>query len=105
MKKDSRKFPSSKNLDKMEEVLSKGEGSCILPPYAGGVEKAKYGVCKHILFFMHKKGISQRELSQKMEIPEIRVSEIVYYKIDKFTLDKLVSYCEKINPNVSLRVD
>ncbi|MCB0392147.1 MAG: XRE family transcriptional regulator [Bdellovibrionales bacterium] len=104
MKKKSRKFPSSKNLDKMDKVLSKSEGTYILPPDAGAVEKAKYEVCKHILIFMHKKGLTQRQLADKMEVPETRVSEIVHYKIAKFTLDKLVSYYEKINPNVSLSV-
>lgn len=104
MKKKSRKFPTSKNLDKMEKALSESGGSYILPPDAGAVEKAKYDVCKHILVFMHKKGLTQRELAKKMEIPETRVSEIVHYKVGKFTLDKLVSYYEKINPNVSLSV-
>jgi len=104
MKKKTKKFPSSKELNKMEKVLSEAEGSYILPPDAGAVEKAKYEVCKHILIFMHKKGFTQRQLAKKMDIPETRVSEIVHYKIGKFTLDKLVSYYEKLNPKVSLSV-
>ena len=104
MKKKKQKFPSQKELDRMEKVLSKAEGSYILPPDAGAVEKAKYEVCKHILIFMHNKGFTQRQLAKKMSIQETRVSEIVHYKIGKFTLDKLVSYYEKLNPKVSLSV-
>ena len=104
MKKKTKKFPKASELDKMEKILSKSEGSYILPPDAGAVEKGKYEVCKHILVFMHKKGLSQRQLAKKMGIPETRVSEIVHYKISKFTLDKLVSYYEKLNPKVSLSV-
>ena len=103
MKKKTKKFPIAKELDKMEKVLSKTGGSYILPPDAGAVEKTKYEVCKHILVFMHKKGLTQRQLAKKMGIPETRVSEIVHYKIGKFTLDKLVSYYEKINPKASLK--
>ena len=104
MIKRNRKFPSSSELDKVEKALSKSESSYILPPDAGAVEKAKYEICKGILVFMHKKGFSQRQLAKKMGIPETRVSEIVHYKISKFTLDKLVSYYEKLNPKVSLSV-
>lgn len=104
MKKKIKKFPKASELDKMEKVLSNSSGSYILPPDAGAVEKAKYDVCKHILVFMHKKGLSQRQLAKKMDIPETRVSEIVHYRIGKFTLDKLVSYYEKLNPKVSLSV-
>ena len=100
----NKKFPKSSELDQIEKVLAKSEGSYILPPDAGAVEKAKYEVCKYILIYMHKKGLSQRQLAKKMEIPESRVSEIVHYKIGKFTLDKLVSYYEKLNPKVSLSV-
>ena len=104
MKKKTKKFPKASDLDKMEKVLSKSIGTYILPPDAGAVEKAKYDVCKHILVYMHKKGLTQRQLARKMGIPETRVSEIVHYKISKFTLDKLVSYYEKINPKASLSV-
>jgi len=104
MKTKKKKFPSKKELYRMEKVLANTEGSYILPPDAGAVEKAKYDLCKHILIFMHTKGLSQRQLAKKMSIPETRVSEIVHYKISKFTLDKLVSYYEKLNPKVSLSV-
>ena len=99
-----RRYPSDKEIKRMRTLLSKKEGSYILPPDASAVEKAKYEICKQILIFMHRKGFTQRQLAKKMEIPETRVSEIVHYRIAKFTLDKLVSYYEKINPKVSLNV-
>lgn len=103
-KKTKKKFPKASELDRIEKTLFKTEGSYILPPDAEAVEKAKYEVCKHILVFMHNKGLTQRQLAKKMGIPETRVSEIVHYRIAKFTLDKLISYYEVLNPKVSLRV-
>ena len=104
MKDQKRRYPNDKELTKMRTELSTGDASFILPQDASAVEKAKYEVCKHILIFMHRKGLTQRQLAKKMGIPETRVSEIVHYKIAKFTLDKLISYYEKINPKVSLSV-
>ena len=102
--KINKKFPRKSELDRVENILLKTGASYILPPDAGAVERAKYDVCKHILAFMHKKGLSQRQLAKKMGVPETRVSEIVHYKISKFTLDKLVLYYEELNPKASLRV-
>lgn len=103
-KKKTKKFPNPKELDRLEDVFLNEESTFILPPDSGAVEKAKYDVCKHILIFMHSKGLSQRELAKTIGIPETRVSEIVHYKIAKFTLDKLLSYYEALNPKVSLLV-
>ena len=67
--KKKKKFPSGKELDKMEKVLQKKESSYILPPDAKAVEKAKYEICKHIIIFMHSKCLTQRQLAKKMVIP------------------------------------
>lgn len=103
-KRIKRKFPRKSELNRLEEKIFKTKGSYILPPDASAVEKTKYEICKHILIFMHSKGLTQRQLAKKMGVPETRVSEIVHYRISKFTLDKLVSYYEELNPKVSLRV-
>jgi len=103
-KKIKRKFPNPNELDRLEDIFLNEESSFMLSPDSTAVEKAKYDVCKHILVFMHSKGLSQRELAKTMGIPETRVSEIVHYKITKFTLDKLLSYYEELNPKVSLLV-
>jgi hypothetical protein len=39
-----------------------------------------------------------------LEAPETRVSEIVHYRIQKFTLDKLVAYLQVIKPMLTFRV-
>jgi len=98
------KFPSEKELKKMSKKLSKVEGSYVLPSDASALEGAKYEICRHILIYMHRKGFSQRELALKIQVPETRVSEVVHYRIWKFTLDRLIGYYEKINPKVSLKV-
>ena len=104
MKKKKVKFPDDKILGPMRIKLEKHEGAFVLPPDAGVVDRAKYDVCRQLLIYMHKKGIKQKELAAILKVPETRISEIVHYKISKFTLDKLISYYEVINPTFVLKV-
>lgn len=104
MKNKNIKFPKDSVLKNVRAKLEKCEGSFILPPDAGIVDKAKYEVCKQLLIYIHKQGINQKELANILDVPETRISEIVHYKITKFTLDKLLSYYEIINPKFVLKV-
>ena len=104
MAKVKNEFPSDAELRRMRTKLSRGRASFVLPPDASSVDRAKYEVCRQILLYMHAKGLSQRELANKMGIPETRVSEVVHYHIRKFTLDRLLGYLEKLNPNLSVKV-
>ena len=98
------KMPSKKTMRAMDKKLKKGQASFLLPPDADAVARTKYELCRQIVIFMHAKDISQRDLAKKIGIPETRVSEIVHYRIEKFTVDRLLSYLEKLNPKVVLRV-
>ena len=104
MAKEKFRFPSEKNLKLMRRKLEKVKGSYVLPADADAIDRAKYEMCRQILIYMHRKGLSQRELAKQMGIPETRVSEIVHYRIWKFTLDRLLGYFERVNPKVVLKV-
>lgn len=104
MPKDQFKFPTSKNVKSATKKLRASGASYILPPNSSAVDRAKYDLCRRILIFMHTKGLNQRELSEAMGIPETRVSEIVHYRIWKFTIDRLLTYYEKVNPSADFKV-
>jgi predicted XRE-type DNA-binding protein len=104
MAKEKFKFPDETTLKSMRKKLEKAKGSYILPADADAIDRAKYEMCRQILIYMHRKGLSQRDLAKRMGIAETRVSEIVHYRIWKFTLDRLLGYLEKINPKVVLKV-
>lgn len=104
MEKEKYKMPSEKELKAIRRKLSRVRGSYILPPNASAVDRTKYELCKRVLLYMHRKGLSQRQLAKLMGVPETRVSEIVHYRISKFTLDRLVEYYERIEPKAALKV-
>ncbi len=97
-------MPSKQVLRSMEKKLAKVRGTFILPPDADTVDRTKYEICRQIVLFMHNKGITQRALGKKIGIPETRVSEIVHYRIEKFTVDRLLTYLEILNPRLTVRV-
>lgn len=98
------KFPNDRELSTIRRQMAKVKGSRGLPPDATPLERGKYEVCEQILVYMKKKKLSQRELAKALDTSESRISEIVHYRIDKFTLDRLIGYLQMVKPMVTLHV-
>ena len=75
-----------------------------LSPELTAVEKLKYEVHKSILEAAKKTKLSPREIEKLIDKPQPRVSELLNGKITKMTLDKLVSYLEKLGGEIELKV-
>jgi len=72
--------------------------------------KRDYGLLKelkvHILMIMADKierlGYSQRDMARYYGITQKRVYEILYIKHEKFLLEKLIQYAEKIGIEIEI---
>lgn len=53
-------------------------------------EKMKLSLCKHFVQYANEKKIKLSDLSKQTGIPSSRLSEIVNYKINKFSVDQLI---------------
>jgi len=95
------KFPSEKKIKEMAKKLAKVEGSKGLPKNASVAEKLKYKMCSKFVEYCVVKRITQAELAEELEVSPARVNEIVKYRIEKFTLDRLMSYYEKLFPEAA----
>ena len=102
MKREVR-WPSEEELRSVRRKLARAKGSYSLPPDANALDKAKYKMCERFLVYMREADLSQRQLAIKIGVPETRVSEIVHYRIWKFTLDRLIGYYEKLDPKLTLK--
>lgn len=98
------KFPSEKELKVIRRKMAKVKGSQGLPPEASPLDRAKYDVCEQILIYMKKHKLSQRQLATILETTETRISEIVHFRISKFTLDRLISFLQMLRPMLTLNV-
>lgn len=71
-------------------------GSWHLPKNATPLEKSKYEVCREILVYQKKNKISDEKLAQQMELTLAETEDILYYRITHFTLDRLLTYANKL---------
>lgn len=97
-------FPSEEELKKIRKQMARVKGSQALPPNATALDRAKYDVCEQLLIYMQKNKMSQRELAKLLKTSETRVSEFLHYRIQKFTLDKLVSFLQMVRPMVVVKI-
>ena len=98
------KFPPQKDIEKRAHALSKGPASATLRPDANDLEKLKHMICKAFVTYKQLHRLSQRELAEEIGANESIVSKIVHYKIDEFTVDRLMKYLRAIDSQVTFKV-
>lgn len=97
------RYPSSKKLDEMDKKLKNIDGALALPKNASYIDRVKYDLCKRIIAFIRINRVTQVELAGKLGVDPSRVSEIVHYKIDKFTVDTLLVYNRALDPGFEIK--
>ncbi len=76
----------------------------MLPPEASALDRAKFDFCEQILIDMKKKEITQGELAKAFQTLETRASDILHYRIQKFTLDRLIRFLQIFRPMLTVKV-
>ena len=77
-------------------------GSLVLDENASVLDKAKYEICQIILTYKQKNDLSIEEIAEQISLSRSKVEDILHCRINKFSLDKLVEYAERLLP--ALRV-
>ena len=97
-------FPNEKKLKVIRSRLEKAEPTRTLPENATTAEIVKYKLCEKFVRYLLDNKMSQAELARQLEIDPARVNEIVKYRIDLFTIDKLVELVELLDPEIKIEV-
>ena len=97
-------LPPKKILNEMRKKLEKVEPTRILAPNASKADRLKYELCKQFVVHLNREKISQKDLAEKLGIEPARLNEIVKYRIDLFTVDRLLGYLELLNPEIKVTV-
>lgn len=97
-------FPSDKELKVMRSRLEKADPSRALPSNASNAEKLKYKLCQKFVIYLQENQLTQVALAKKLNVDQARVSEIVKYKIDLFTIDKLLNLADRLKLNIRVNV-
>ena len=97
-------LPPKSELDTMRKRLEKIEPTRGLPANASKADLLKYELCKQFVMHLNREEMSQKELAEKLGIEPARLNEIVKYRIDLFTVDRLLGYLELLNPKIKVTV-
>ena len=81
-------------LDKLVEskINKENFGSIELPPNASEIEKMKFSIARDIVIFKLKSDMTQTEMANIIGVSKSRVSEILHYRLSKYSLDTLIKY-------------
>jgi predicted XRE-type DNA-binding protein len=97
-------FPSEEKLKKIRESLDKAEPSYLLPQNATKSEVLKYDLCQKFVVYIQENKISQADLAKQLNMDTARLNEIVKYRINLFTVDKLIEFAQRLDPNLVIKV-
>ena len=100
-------FPDEKTLKRVRDRLSDPHyegGDFAVPVNATKADLAKYEICQLIAKYRREHDLKQKELAEQIGVDEPRISDILHGKIQSFTLDRLVSYGEKIFPSLRIKI-
>ncbi|MEQ1664050.1 MAG: XRE family transcriptional regulator [Bdellovibrionales bacterium] len=103
MKKN--KFPSENQLKKARKELSKGMASKPLSENASPVDRIKHLICQKIVIYMNEHKLSQRALAERIDESEALISKVVHYHFEEFTIDRLVKFLARLQPNSELKIE
>ena len=67
--------------------------------------KAKYEICQNILRYKQENDLSEQEMGERLGIKkQEKLEYLLFCHIDKFTLDKLVSYATQLFAPFELKI-
>jgi len=96
MTKKTTKKDFKKILAELEDPKNNEGVNYDLPENPTLLQVAKFNICQNILAYQQDNDISDEELAQKINLSIPEAEEILFCKIDKFTLDRLVAYATNL---------
>ena len=97
-------FPSAKELKSIRNKLAKAEPARTLPKNASKADYVKYKLCEKFVIYLIDNKMSQVALAKKLKIDPSRINEIVKYRIELYTVDKLIDLAEKLHLDFTVEV-
>jgi len=97
-------FPTEQELKAVRKKLSKTEPSRTLSKNASKADQFKFKICERFVVYLIENKMTQAQLSKKLKVSPARINEIIKYRIDLYTLDKLIELAERLSLNINIKV-
>ena len=104
MKNDAEKQKFKEFLKKVEDPNYQREINRALPLNANSLQIAKYKLCKQMLVYQQENKLSDEEIAKKIKLSVAEVEDILFCEIEKFTLDRLVEYAERLFSSTEIKL-
>lgn len=91
-------------LKKVEDPNYQREINRSLPENPTSLQVAKYKLCKQMLVYQRENKLSDEEISKRVKLSVAEVEDILFCEIEKFTLDRLVEYAERLFSPIGVKV-
>src|SRR5688500_8858349 len=92
-------FPPEEELEKICKEMSDPNyprANKALPKNATSLERSKYFLCKKVLVYKQENNLPVEKLAKQINLTVPEVEDILFARIDKFTLDRLVIYANNL---------
>jgi predicted XRE-type DNA-binding protein len=83
-------------LAKIEDPKNNQEVNYDLPENPTFLQVAKFNICQNILAYQQDNNLSDEELADQINLSIPEMEEILFCQIDKFTLDRLMTYANAL---------
>src|SRR6185503_8310785 len=91
----SQKEEYKKYLEELEDPNYQG-GSWALPENATPLEQFKYEICQKVIRYKRNNKLTTEEIAKKIQLTKPETEDILYYRLDYFTLDRLMECTNKL---------
>ena len=100
------RYPDEKDIDSILKRISSDsvESSFVLPKNASTADKVKYKLCFKIADYKLSHEMSQKDLAEKLGLDEPETSRILNYKIERYSIERLLGYAILLFPKLTLEV-
>ena len=83
-------------LKKVEDPNYQREINRSLPENPTSLQVAKYKLCKKILGYKLGNKLTRQQVADKMGLSKAETEDILFCEIEKFTLDRLMTYTSQL---------
>jgi len=90
-------------LERVEDPNYQG-GSWALSPNASPLEKSKHELCKKMIIHKREKKLTTEKIAKKISLSLAETEDILHYRTDYFTLDRLMNYTSKLFPTNEVKI-
>jgi predicted XRE-type DNA-binding protein len=100
-------FPPEEELERVIKHFSENpqEINQGLMPNASELDKTKYEICQSISRYKRINKLTPNQLSQKIGISQVKTDDILFGRINELDLNELITYTEKLNGHLELKVN